>query len=286
MTSFITSVFYYILQLCLFSLCAGHAVATPSSVAALWSVRPALAADVTSPPCLLMAANLSVVFVHPGEDVRQMSEDLRRLHWRLAVPSSASSRGECGDTGLQAEVSLHWSEAGGESNLLNLVVTRNNRLADLTGVFARLHLHSKTFELTSSLKKNDKDSLTWPHRYCLSCQRTLYYPLYKVSAVKRNHNDNKDDDVPPEAFLLMDNLMLEVFRESDAAVQGEDGELLAKTFSRRSWECEFHLIFDWAPYAIGGSLVFLVVLMIVSFCFKSYLGCSDYSRRETSYQKL
>ena len=47
-------------------------------------------------------------------------------------------------------------------------------------------------------------------RYCLSCQRTLYYPLYKVSAVKRNHNDNKDDDVPPEAFLLIDNLMLEV----------------------------------------------------------------------------
>lgn len=50
----------------LFSICAGHAVATPSSVAALWSVRPALA-DATSPPCLLMAANLSVVFVHPGE---------------------------------------------------------------------------------------------------------------------------------------------------------------------------------------------------------------------------
>ena len=50
----------------LFSICAGHAVATPSSVAALWSVRPALA-DATSPTCLLMAANLSVVFVHPGE---------------------------------------------------------------------------------------------------------------------------------------------------------------------------------------------------------------------------
>ena len=79
-----------------------------------------------------------------------MSEDLRRLHWRLAVPSSASSRGECGDTGLQAEVSLHWSEAGGESNLLNLVVTRNNRLADLTGVFARLHLHSK-YETSQNL---------------------------------------------------------------------------------------------------------------------------------------
>ena len=31
-----------------------------------------------------------------------------------------------------------------------------------------------------------------------------------MSAVKRNHNDNKDDDVPPEAFLLIDNLMLEV----------------------------------------------------------------------------
>lgn len=164
-------------------------------------------------------------------------------------------------------------------------------------------------------------------RYCLSCQRTLYYPLYKVSAVKRNHNDNKDDDVPPEAFLLMDNLMLEVIifvlpsttmnvnywllimimagvprvgcccPRGGWRAAGEDifqkklgvrvsshlwlgpGNTPSLSWSELAWIWFFQ-------YAIGGSLVFLVVLMIVSFCFKSYLGCSDYSRRETSYQKL
>ena len=47
-------------------------------------------------------------------------------------------------------------------------------------------------------------------RYCLSCQQTLYYPLYKVSEVKRNYNLRKDDDVPPTAFLVVENLMFEV----------------------------------------------------------------------------
>ena len=47
-------------------------------------------------------------------------------------------------------------------------------------------------------------------RYCLSCQQTLYYPLYKVSEVKRNYNLRKDDDVPPAAFLVVENLMFEV----------------------------------------------------------------------------
>ena len=79
-------------------------------------------------------------------------------------------------------------------------------------------------------------------RYCLSCLKTLNYPLYKVSTVKRNHNDDKSDDVPPEAFLMMDNLMFEVFRSS----QDSDTDLTSKSFSKRNWECEFHKIYDWA----------------------------------------
>ena len=89
----------------LFSLCAGHAVATPSSVAALWSVRPALAADVTSPPCLLMAANLSVVFVHPGEVSLQFL-----LRHYLSYYHSLFSPGRASDVRGSAAAAL---EAGG-----------------------------------------------------------------------------------------------------------------------------------------------------------------------------
>ena len=55
---------------------------------------------------------------------------------------------------------------------------------------------------------------------------------------------------------------------------------------RRSWECEFHYILGWAPPVVGGSLVFLVLAMIFSFFFKSFLGCSDYPRKRKDYQKI
>ena len=86
-------------------------------------------------------------------------------------------------------------------------------------------------------------TISFAPRYCLSCQKTLYYPLYKVSTVKRNHNDDKSDDVPPEAFLMIDNLMFEVFRNSE----GSETDLMSKFFSKRKWECEFHKIYSWAP---------------------------------------
>lgn len=273
---------------------SGHAIAPPPEAGqqpALWSVETSDGPEslVTS-HCLLVSGNLSVIFVHRDEDARTMSEDLRRLHWTKKVPNEARVTGECGD--LASEVSFEWSEAREESgeenfNLINLVITRNNRISALTGVFARLFLHSKEFELTSSMKKNDPDSLSWPHRYCLSCQKTLYYPLYKVSTVKRNHNDDKSDDVPPEAFLMIDNLMFEVFRN----IEGSETDLTSKSFSKRNWECEFHKIYDWAPYVLGGCLVFLMLAMMFSFFFKSCLGCSDRprnrrQRNNNNYEKL
>ena len=115
--------------------------------AALWSVQTSDEAEAgVSEHCLLVSGNLSVIFVHRGEDARTMSEDLRRLHWTKKVPTEAIVSGECGD--LSSEVSLEWSEERedtGETNhnLINLVITRNNRISGLTGVFARLFLHSK-----------------------------------------------------------------------------------------------------------------------------------------------
>ena len=115
------------------ALVSGHAINPPQEPqAALWSVRTnAGEEDGGAEHCLLVSGNLSVIFVHRGEDVRTMSEDLRRLHWTKMVPNEAQVSGECGD--LSSEVSFHWSETrDGETNrnLLNLVITRNNRIAD------------------------------------------------------------------------------------------------------------------------------------------------------------
>lgn len=119
----------------------------------------------------------------------------------------------------------------------------------------------------------------------MSCQKTLYYPLFKVSSIKKNHNHNLDDDVPPEAFLVIDNLVMEVFNQEDQ-VQGV--KIAMNAYSKKNWECEFHVIFFWAPYVVGGSLVFLLVTFVISFVFKSWFGCSDYSNRNNNnnYQKF
>ena len=117
----------------------------PAGSAALWSViSDQVSAGASGPhPCLLLSANISVVFVHPGESLKNMSEDVRRLHYKKTVPHTARSSGVCGDT--QTEVSLSWSDHDDDDdvNLINLVISRNFRLADLTGVFARIHLQTK-----------------------------------------------------------------------------------------------------------------------------------------------
>ena len=119
----------------------------------------------------------------------------------------------------------------------------------------------------------------------MSCQRTLYYPLFKVSTIKRNHNHNLDDDVSPEAFLVINNLVMEAFNQGQVDSERES----VVVFTKKNWECEFHVIFFWAPYVIGGSLVFLLSTLAVTFMFKSYLGCSDFSNNNNnnnSYSKL
>ena len=107
-----------------------------TAVEAQWTVSDGN----SSQPCILFTGNLSVIFVHEGEDVETMSEDVRRLHWRINVPESAHARGHCADQ--QAELSLHWSKDG-DKNLINLVISKKERLADLSGVFARLHHRTK-----------------------------------------------------------------------------------------------------------------------------------------------
>ena len=86
-------------------------------------------------------------------------------------------------------------------------------------------------------------------------------------------------------MVVFQSCNLQVFRE-ETSVSSESTESLSKQFVRRSWECEFHYILGWAPPVVGGSLVFLVLAMIFSFFFKSFLGCSDYPRKRKGYQKI
>ena len=147
--------------------------------------------------CLILSGNFSVIFV--SESPELMQEDMKRLHWRVDLPQEAEAHGTCQDQ--QTEVSLRWRGGEGEDrNLLNIVLSKKGRLVSLTGVFVRLHQEGRRHELTSNMAVGEKEVLSWPYRYSLSCPRTLYYPLYTLS-----HLQDK-----PQAFILMDNLMMEV----------------------------------------------------------------------------
>ena len=88
-------------------------------------------------------------------------------------------------------------------------------------------------------------------RYCLSCQKTLMYPVYNVYEVKKNHNLRKDDDVPPKAFLVIQNLMWEVFRQDSSVENQKVNSTKSKSRSfanmKRQWECQFLKICLWTP---------------------------------------
>ena len=88
-------------------------------------------------------------------------------------------------------------------------------------------------------------------RYCLSCQKTLMYPVYNVYEVKKNHNLRKDDDVPPKAFLVVQNLMWEVFRQDSSVENQKVNSTKSKSRSfanmKRQWECQFLKICLWTP---------------------------------------
>ena len=83
-------------------------------------------------------------------------------------------------------------------------------------------------------------------------------------------------------MTVLQSSILQVFREETSV----SSESVSKQFVRKAWECEFHYIRSWAPPVVGGTLAFLVLAMIFSFFFKSFLGCSDYPRKRGGYQKI
>ena len=47
------------------------------------------------------------------------------------------------------------------------------------------------------------------------------------------------------AYLVVENVMLEVFRDQN--LMAKYPESMSPQFYRRVWECEFQLTFDWGP---------------------------------------
>jgi len=254
-------------------------------IPAQWAVQA-----LDQPPCLILSGNFSFIFVHEhqNENPEFMDEEMRRLHFRLEVPNEAEANGHCGDQ--RTEINLSWRDPVKNLNLLNLVITKNGRLAGLTGVFARLHQQERKHELTSHIDPRQKEALSWPFRYCVSCERSLYYPLYRVddrAVIHQRLGDQPDRQEEPVTFIVIENLMMEAFRDETKA-ESMFPELYRKNmgkFYRREWQCEFHHILSWAPPVVGGTLLVLLGTMAVSFLFKSCLGCSDY-QRQRGYQKI
>ena len=72
---------------------------------------------------------------------------------------------------MSSELNLRWfDEVSGKENLLNLVITKEGRLAGLTGVFTRIHSapgNMGMVEMSGQVDFKDFDTLLWPIRYVM-----------------------------------------------------------------------------------------------------------------------
>jgi len=172
--------------------------------------------------------------------------------------------GRCGLN--ETELTLSWLNEDGDDNQLNLIFSRRGMLAALTGVFLSLSSSSSTQELTASMHPAHYLTLQWPHRYGLHCPREFSIELYPAPT---NLMDRNSEAVVPVAHLILKNLRLEVFRYEYLEEQFP-GKFVDDIFSLRTWECEFHFVFDWAPVLVGGGLTMLIVVMLCAFTIKQY----------------
>jgi len=238
------------------------------SETAQWSVETTVG-QTQSGHCLLASGNFSLVVLERSEDDSVVDQ----INRTWVVPEVATVKeGQCSEQ--SSHIVLHWhDEDTGEENLLNLVISRKGRLAGLTGVFARLFPDSNKLEMSVQLDFKDFITLAWPLRYSMSCPQVLQFPLYPAPINPALTASSGSQLSPPIAFLLVENLKLEAFRAETLLDQYP--ESMSQDFYRRTWECEFHMTFDWAPIAVGGGLACLVGFMLGAFLCKSSIGCGD-----------
>jgi len=222
--------------------------------------------DTESAACMLGAGDIRIQRITESGTIDSEEVD--------EVPqASVDVEGRCGQD--EAELKLTWQDEDGEENELNLVVERRGRLAALTGAFLNIPHGSKsrsamsqdTMDLTATMDIRDYATLQWPLRYGLHCQKELTFALYPSQT---NPKDPKHGEVKPAAYLRLENLRLEVFRRETLEDQYPE-ELFGDFFTLRTWACEFHVIYDWAPIMVGAGLAFLIVVMVGAFMIKQYV---------------
>jgi len=234
--------------------------------------------------CLLASGNFSLLFPPLQDNLLGLPGNNT---W--VVPSNASAQGGCGDQA--SELNLHWHDpVTDEENLLNIVITKMDRLAGISGVFVRLHSgpdERGMNEMSGQYEFADINTLVWPIRYGLSCPNSLMYPLYHAPITVNSPPALELVSVnqEPMAYLLIKNIKLEVFR--DQTLIDQYPQSVSLEFYRRVWECEFHISFNWAPIAVAGGLAGLIGFLLAGFLCKSSVGCSDrISSRKYEYEKI
>lgn len=218
--------------------------------------------------CLLLSAEVRLeLFGLPGENKTLI----------VPVSEKAEVEGKCLEG--NSEVRFVWRDRDSEEeNLINLVVERNTEMPNLvylSGAFLRLHHHDRRLEFYTSMGSLDHHTLLWPIRYQLRCPE-LRYRLAPVVEYRGRENAS--------AVLYLADVRIEVFR--DITLQNHRPESYGLNWYRREWKCEFHRIYNWAPYLVGCGLCTTLLFFVVALLCRDSLERKKTKKTLSKYESL
>jgi len=174
----------------------------------------------------------------------------------VPVSEKAEVEGKCLED--NSEVRFVWHDSNPEEeNLINLVVERVAEMPNLvylSGAFLRLHHNNRRLEFYTSMGSLEHRTLLWPIRYQLRCPE-LSYKLAPIEELRERGNVS--------AVLYLTDVRIEVFR--DVTLQNHRPKSYGVDWYRREWKCEFHRIYDWAPFFVGCGLASTFLFFVVAF---------------------
>merc|ERR1719391_800437 len=218
--------------------------------------------------CLLLSA-----------EVRLELFGLSGVNKSLVVPVSewAEVEGKCLEGKSEGRFVWH-NDNSEEENLINLVVERNTKMPNLvylSGAFLRLHHHNRRLEFYTSMGSLEHRTLLWPIRYQLRCPE-LRYRLAPIEEYRGKENAS--------AVIYLADVRIEAFR--DITLQNHRPESYGVNWYRREWKCEFHRIYDWAPYLVGCGLCATLIFFVVAFLCRDSLERKKSKKTLSKYESL
>jgi len=218
--------------------------------------------------CLLLSTEVSLEILGLNGDNKTVT---------VPVSATAEVVGKCLEG--HSEVRFVWrDEHSEEDNLINLVVERHidqSNLVYLSGAFLRLHHLNRRLEFYTSMGPLDYRTLLWPIRYQLNCPE-LKYKLAPIKEYIGRENIS--------VVLHLDDIKIEAFR--DVTLQNHRPESFGNKWYRREWKCEFHRIYDWAPYAVGCGLIAVVVSFVTAFLIRDSIERKKKKKTSGKYERL